>query len=137
MPRPLPTFSLKQPSNVEDEDKSPEETEPRGEGQKIPSIFVPPALEEVEDVRDDIPIWLQTGPDMKQTANRMNYETISFHILDAGYGACAVMTFREIEQETNEKFTSPTDIYSSGTLGRLLCSVRRKILEVSGVFFLC
>lgn len=67
---------------------------------------------------------------MKATASRMNYETISFHILDAGYGSCAVMTFREIEPETNEKYTSPTDIYSSGTLGRLLCSVRRKILEV-------
>lgn len=124
---------MKKASNVEeDEDKSPEVSEATQEGEphRIPSIFVPPELEELDEIRDDLPIWLQTGPDMKKTANRMNYETISFHILDAGYGACAVMTFREIEHETNEKFTSPTDIYSSGTLGRLLCAVRRKILEV-------
>jgi hypothetical protein len=85
-------------------------------------------------VRDDIPIWLQTGPEMKGTASRMNYETIGFHILDAGYGACAVMTFREIEPETNLKqSSSPAEFFSSGILGRLLCSVRRKILEVASL----
>jgi hypothetical protein len=134
-PRPLPAFSLK--PSMDDVDSGTDESglaQPPGTTtHRDPSIFTPPELEEeeLEQMRDDIPNWLQTGPDMKQTASRMNYETISFHILDAGYGACAVMTFREIEPESKQHLTSPTDIYSSGTLGRLLCSVRRKILEVS------
>jgi hypothetical protein len=96
-----------------------------------PSIFTPPQMEEAEAERDDIPIWLQTGPEMKGTASRMNYETISFHILDAGYGACAVMTFRELESEADLKASPTPGLFSSsGILGRLLCSVRRKMLEV-------
>lgn len=72
---------------------------------------------------------------MKNTTSRMNYETISFHILDAGFGSCAVITFREADveknlSEPNATVPSPIEIYCSGILGRLLCSIRRKILEV-------
>ncbi len=100
-----------------------------------PFLFTLPALDERDRDRDDVPVWLQTGMEMKLTTSRMNYETISFHIFDPGYGPTALVTFREADMERN--LSDPTmcvpttnEIYSSGVLGRLLCSIRRKILEV-------
>lgn len=131
-PVPLPKFSVSSSSL----DTLPAESEKKGliDNPGDSSIFTPPILDEREDQRDDIPIWLQSGAEMKATTSRMNYETISFHILDPGFGATAILTFREADLEINlanplNAVPSPTEIYSSGVLGRLLCSIRRKILE--------
>ena len=80
--------------------------------------------------RVDPPTWLQNSDGMKAARSRLNYDTLSVHILDMGYGPCGTVTMRALDDEGRGDELNVNQRCCSGVLGRLLTAVRRRILQV-------
>ena len=92
--------------------------------------------------RDQEPDWLLANSDLKDCPPFVEYESISMHILDQGYGASTCITFREIDDESEYRnamsslFDSklkeePLEYISRmGVLGRMIYGFRRKLFDV-------
>lgn len=107
------------------------------------SVLLPPQIPSSgANHRTDPPTWLQASS--RSRVSRVNYETLSIHILDLGSGPIGTITFREVDDETTTAdnsyhavaadgsaapTTTPEEKVTMGVLGRLLTGTRRRIYE--------
>jgi hypothetical protein len=78
---------------------------------------------------DNPPTWLKSNTQLLNDPPQMRMDTMSMHILDHGYGANALLTVREIDDEKNTGFTLEQQS-RAGVLGRIVSGVWVKIAEV-------
>ena len=73
--------------------------------------------------------WLMNGSTIKSNPPKIQFDNLSIHILDQGYGPSACITIRQIDDEKTEQL--PLHAKSKlGVLGRILSGVRLRIFEV-------
>ncbi|CAE7553490.1 unnamed protein product, partial [Symbiodinium microadriaticum] len=82
------------------------------------------------------PSWLLSSSEIKKRPAKMQFDTMSLHILDQGHGPCCLVTIREIDDEEEaypaglHKAEAPIQQNSKkGIIGRIVTGIRTKLLE--------
>lgn len=88
---------------------------------------VPPPSHQGSMFSDNL--FLLSGTDMAKRSPTINHQTIGLHILDQGYGPCALLTFRMADSELSEREPMVKHAHS-GIIGRLFRGIWHKLLEV-------
>jgi hypothetical protein len=76
------------------------------------------------------PTWLKSNAQLQRNPPLVRMHTMSMHVLDHGYGANALLTVREIDDEKHKGFTLEQQS-RAGVLGRIVSGVWVKIAEVT------
>ena len=82
------------------------------------------------------PSWLLSSSEIKKKPTRMQFDTVSVHLLNQGHGPCCTVTIREIDEEDNaspnvsKKEESIVENSKKGIIGRIITGMRLKLLEV-------
>lgn len=85
------------------------------------------------------PSWLLSNSDLRKRPPKLRCEDLSIHILHQGHDPSAVITIRQIDDESS-CYSSPNisklnstivEDSKKGILGRILTGIRSKIIKVS------
>ena len=85
------------------------------------------------------PTWLISGSELKHKPPKLQFHDLSLHLLNQGHGPAALVTIREIDNEseaygaTNKKKKSDNTLIEDskcGIIGRILTGIRICILKV-------
>ena len=72
--------------------------------------------------------------DLKERTPKFNFNTVSLHMIDQGYGPYSLVTFHKFEDEipVNKEAVkwSPEQKSDAGIIGRILAGTRRKLCAV-------
>jgi hypothetical protein len=82
------------------------------------------------------PTWLLSASEIKKRPARLQFDTVSLHILNQGHGPACLVTIREIDEEeevaVNHKKDAPLlETSKKGIIGRIVTGTRIKILKVT------
>ena len=102
-------------------------------------LFPAPLIHRNKSKYQAEPTWLLSNSDLKHHPPKVRCEDLSIHILHQGHEPSAVVTIRQIDDESScyssshiSKIGSTIDEDSKkGILGRLLTGIRGKIVKVN------
>lgn len=84
------------------------------------------------------PAWLLSASEVKKRPAKMQFDTMSLHILNQGHGPCSLVTIREIDAEeeaypagVHKKEEPILENSRKGIIGRIVTGIRAKLLLVS------
>lgn len=76
----------------------------------------------------DTPSWLQSTAQLHKHPAHIHMDSMSFHLLDQGFGAHTLLTVRQMDSEGQKRF-SPEQQSRAGVLGRIVSGVWVKLAQ--------
>jgi hypothetical protein len=77
----------------------------------------------------DTPTWLQATSHLRKHPAQVHMDTMSFHLLDQGFGTHTLLTVRQLDNEKQRKLTLEQQS-RAGVLGRIVSGVWVKLAQV-------